>query len=108
VIPTLFLIHASRWFNLAVCAMLCVLSLTRVQFPHPVSVREQRPISLTFMALWLGSMTWLAIAQHEIAWLRIVLIVAPLWTVWQVLARAKTHSRQDVPISQVSGGGSPA
>jgi hypothetical protein len=60
-----------------------------VEFPHPVSVREQRPIALTFMFLWIGSMTWLAVAQHQITWLRIVLIVAPLWTVWQVVNRRR-------------------
>jgi phosphatidylcholine synthase len=99
VIPTLYLIDASKWFNLAVCAVLCILTLSRVNFPHPISVREQRPISLAFMFLWIGSMTWLAIAQHQITWLRIILIVSPLWTVWQVLNRVRTqnHAAVDVP-----------
>ena len=91
IIPTLFLIDANRWFNLAVCAVLCALTLSHVDFPHPVSVREQRPIALTFMFLWIGSMTWLAIAQHQITWLRIVLIIAPLWTVWQVVKRRRVE-----------------
>ena len=96
VIPTLFLIDTSKWFNLAICVVLCALTLSRVNFPHPVSVREQRPISLTFMFLWLGSMTWLAIAQRHITWLQILLIVTPMWTVWQVLNRARVQSRAHV------------
>ncbi len=104
IIPSLFLLDTSRWFNLAVCGLLCVMTLSRVHFPHPVSVREQRPIALAFMFLWIGSMIWLAIAQHRITWLRIVLIVAPLWTLWQVLNRVRTRNRSDV----VLAGGPPA
>jgi phosphatidylcholine synthase len=96
IIPSLFLLDISRWFNLAVCAGLCVLTLSRVHFPHPVSVREQRPISLAFMFLWIGSMIWLAVAQRHITWLRVVLLLAPLWTVWQVVNRARTRNRDAV------------
>jgi len=71
--------------------VLCALTLSHVDFPHPVSVREQRPVALTFMFLWIGSMTWLAVAQHQITWLRIVLIVAPMWTVWQVVKRRRVE-----------------
>ena len=39
------------------------------------------------MIIWLGSMTWLAIAQHDIRLVRFVMIVASLWTVVQVLMR---------------------
>ena len=93
IIPTLFLIDAKPSVNLVVCLIFGVLTLSRVQFPHPVSVREHRAISLTFMLAWLVSMTWLAIAQHDIPALRIVLIVAPMWTVVQVVVRASHSSR---------------
>ena len=94
IIPTLYLIHANEWFNLVVCVVFCVLTLSRVQFAHPVSVREHRAISLTFMAAWLGSMTWLAIAQHDIPALRLVLIIAPMWTIVQVIMRAHAMRRE--------------
>jgi phosphatidylcholine synthase len=99
IIPTLYLLGSNRWFNLAVCAVLCAMTLSRVHFPHPVSVREQRPITLAFMFLWLGSMTWLAIAQERITWLRVVLILAPMWTLWQVLSRAWARSQNRVPVA---------
>jgi hypothetical protein len=41
---------------------LYLLTLSRVQFAHPVSVREHRPVALAFMVGWLGTMTWLALA----------------------------------------------
>jgi phosphatidylcholine synthase len=87
IIPTLFLLHPNEWFSLVVLAALCVLTLSRVQFAHPVSVREHRPISLAFMLAWLASMTWLAIAERDVMVPRIVLIVSPMWTVFQVIRR---------------------
>ena len=87
IIPTLYLIDANGWANLAVCVVLCVLTVSRVQFPHPVSVREKRAITLPSMVLWIGSMTWLAIAQRRIWLLQLVIAVSPLWTVWMVVRR---------------------
>ena len=97
IIPTLFLIRADPWVNLAVCVIFIGLTLSRVQFAHPVSVRRHRPISLTFMLAWLGSMTWLAIAQRDIRTLRIAMIVASLWTVVQVLMRLRQSSGRQEP-----------
>jgi phosphatidylcholine synthase len=91
IIPTLFLIAASPWINLVVCVVFSVLTLSRVQFAHPVSVRENRSISLPTMLLWLAAMITLAIAQHDILVVRVVLIVAPMWTVAQVVHRFATR-----------------
>lgn len=93
IIPSLYLIRANPWLNVAICLLFCGLTLSRVQFAHPVSVREHRSVSMTFMLAWLGSMTWLAIAQRDILVVRIVLIVAPLWTVAQVLIRLTRSSK---------------
>ena len=87
IIPTLFLIRTDRWVNLVVCLLFCGLTLSRVPFPHPLSVRARRGMSLAFLTAWLGSMTWLAIAQHDVPVVRIVLIVAPLWTALLVVDR---------------------
>jgi phosphatidylcholine synthase len=104
IIPSLFLIRADPWVNFVICVIFCVLTLSRVQFAHPVSVREHRSISLTFMIAWLASMTWLAIAQHDIRSVRIVMIVASLWTVVQVLMRlarpSNSEARAAPPIAQ--------
>ena len=88
-ISALSLIRGNGWVNVSICAALCLLTLSHVNFPHPVSVRERRSISLGFMVLWLGSMLWLAIAQHDVTPVRIVLIVAPLWTMAQVVMRLR-------------------
>lgn len=87
IIPTLYLLHPNPWVTLTICVVFCGLTLSRVEFPHPVSVREERAVSLTFMAAWLASMIWLAIAQRDLIGVRIALIVAPLWTIVQVVRR---------------------
>ena len=93
IIPSLFLLGFDKWVNLAICGVFCVLQLTKLEFAHPVSVREKRPISIFFMTLWLGSMMWLAIAERDILVIQIVLMVAPLWTFWQVFDRYRTTHR---------------
>ena len=98
IIPTLFLIGASLWINLVVCAIFSVLTLSRVQFAHPVSVRENRNISLPMMVLWLAAMLTLAIAQHSILAVRVVLIAAPMWTVAQVVHRFATRPDKTRPL----------
>ena len=100
IIPSLFLIRADPWVNLIICLIFCGLTLSRVQFAHPVSVRQHRPISLTCMLVWLGCMTWLAIAQHDIRLVRLAMIVASLWTVVQVLMRLAHPSTSENPAAQ--------
>ena len=102
IIPSLFLIGANPWINLVICVVFCVLTLSRVQFAHPVSVREHRPASLAFLLAWLGSMTWLAIIQRDNTALRIVLIAAPMWTIAQVVIRFVSVSRANDNATQLS------
>ena len=98
IVPTLFLVGANRWVNAAICVALCVLTLTRVQFPHPVSVTRRRPVTLTFFALWLGSMVWLAVAQRPILAAKVILITATMWTAWQVLERSAQRNGDEGPL----------
>ena len=100
IIPTLFLLRTDPWLNLVICVAFCALTLSRVQFAHPVAVREHRRISITFMIAWLGSMIWLAIAQRDVQLVRFVLAIAPLWTVVQVLLRLRANAA-----TRKSGGG---
>ena len=95
IIPTLYLLDENQWFNVAVCLVLCLMSVTyKFEFPHTVRVVEHRLISLAAMVAWLGSMTVLAIQQENPSeWLRYVLIAAPMWTVWQVARRYVQRDR---------------
>jgi phosphatidylcholine synthase len=87
IIPTLFLIDANPWANLAICIVFCALTLSRVQFPHPLSVREQRAVTALSMIVWVGSMTVLAVAKRRIWVFQLLIGIAPLWTMWLVVRR---------------------
>jgi phosphatidylcholine synthase len=101
IIPTMFLLRANPWVTLVVCAVFVALTLSKVQFAHPVSVAEGRPAALVFMTLWLGSMLWLAIIQRDVLWLRIILGVAPMWTVFVAIRRTiyvQRHPEASLPV----------
>lgn len=87
IIPTLFLLRTSPWFNLSVCVALCGFTLSRVEFPHPLSVRAQRPISIAFLVAWVVAMVCLACTNAADDLTRVALAVAPGWTVYQVVRR---------------------
>ncbi len=102
IIPTLYLLHAEPWVSLVACWVIAGFTLSRVEFPHPVQVRERRTMSLLFMAAWLGSMAYLAstLPDHDSP-LRLLLLVAPLWTVFQVTERAwvRRHAADHQPLT---------
>ena len=79
--------------NLAICAALCVLTTMHVEFPHPVSVREKRPMSLLAMTVWIGAMVTLAIQQERQnrGLPPALLVLAPLWTAYMVIDRARRN-----------------
>src|SRR3954464_38408 len=94
IIPTLFLLNGNKWLNLSICAALCGLSMVHVEFPHPVSVREKRPMSLAAMGVWIGAMVTLAIQQDlQNRGLRALLVLAPMWTLYMVIERARNNRR---------------
>lgn len=87
IIPTLYLLGTDQWVNVGVCMLFIALTLTRIEFPHPVAVQARRPVSIAFLVVWLGAMTWLAIAQHDVILVRVALAIAPIWMMWQVVER---------------------
>ena len=97
IIPTLYLVRANQWVSLAICVGFCALTVSGVEFPHPVSVRAHRRMSLCFLAAWLGSMVWLAVAQHVVAPVRVVLVLAPMWTFVQVVRRVRARAARRSP-----------
>ena len=103
ILPSLYLLHTNHWVNLVACIGLCLLTLSRVEFPHPVAVRERRPISLALMVVWIASMTYLAATLNRSHVVRVGLVVAPVWIAWQVLSRLRHGAPADggVPTNRI-------
>jgi phosphatidylcholine synthase len=89
IIPTLFLLQPYRWLSLFICLVLCGFTVSRVEFPHPLSSQRFRIASLVFMVMWLMSMLWLAINRDDATPARVGLAVAPLWTLVMVVHRRR-------------------
>ncbi len=93
IIPSLYLLHVSPWFNLVVCLIFAGLCVSRVEFPHPVQVRERRAVSLAFLLAWVVAMVGMAaiLPDRDNAVLRFIIVTAPMWMIFQVLERAWTN-----------------
>ncbi len=57
VIPVLFLTDANHMWSLMMVVLFCGLTLSKVKFVHPVQVRENRPVTLCVVCLWMLSMS---------------------------------------------------
>ena len=99
ILPSLYLLQASRWLNLGICIVLCLLTLSRIDFPHPLAVAEHRPLSLGLMLLWIASMTYLAATKDHSHVIRIGLLVSPVWTTWQIVHRCRHGAPADAKLA---------
>jgi len=93
VVPSLYLLHTSTWVNTVVILFFCAFTLSSVNFPHPVRVRENRAVTLSVTVVWLAVMTGLTIADPRSSGVaRIVLVAAPAYFMWLVVRRAFSPS----------------
>ena len=101
IIPTLFLLETPKSVNVLVVVFLCVGSFTSFPSPHPVRVRQWRPLTLTMTALWLGALTALVIVYpREVFPLQAFLIVPMLYfVVIGVLRSRETKSAPAVLVA---------
>jgi phosphatidylcholine synthase len=91
VIPTLWLLGVPGPVAVAVLASLAALSMTDVEFAHPVQAARWRTANITFMGVWITTMVALTIANdegrlHPVA--ALLLLAGPIWTAVSTIARA--------------------
>jgi phosphatidylcholine synthase len=101
IIPTLFLLETPKSVNVLVVVFLCVGSFTSFPSPHPVRVRQWRPLTLTVTVLWLGALTGLVVVYpREVFPLQAILIVPLLYfVVIGVLRSRETKSAPTVLVA---------
>ncbi len=94
IIPTLFLLETPKSVNTLVVIFLCVATFTNFPSPHPVRVRQWRPLTLSVTVLWLAALTGLVIVYpREVLPLQAVLLVPFVYfTVIGVLRSRETKS----------------
>ena len=61
VIPTFIILDTTEIYVQIIIAMLCILSLTKMKFPHLVKVEFMRPATWTFALIYFVALTWLSV-----------------------------------------------
>lgn len=82
VAPTMLLLDTPRWVNLGIVVVLSLMSLSRVEFAHPVQVSASRSHAIPMTVLWLVALGTTAIryGKHPITKVEIaLLVVCPLY-----------------------------
>jgi|RhiMethySRZTD1v2_1073278.scaffolds.fasta_scaffold149607_2 phosphatidylcholine synthase len=101
IIPTLFLLETPKSVNVLVVVFLCVGSFTNFPSPHPVRVRQWRPLTLPVTILWLGALTGLVVVYpREMFPLQALLIVPLLYFV--VIGVLRSRETKSAPAALVA------
>lgn len=96
VVPTLWLLGSSHAVTLAVVACLSILTLSNVQFAHPVRVVQWRAWNMTAITFWVGSVLVGTIMSPGISPVVVVLIlIGPLMVASATIARKLELNRRN-------------
>ena len=91
IVPTLYLLHADKWFVTAACIVLALTQLTNVKFPHPMQVKLIRPLTVGITVVWLAVVLYMTGERPNAPLFGTLLLMAcPLYIVgvgvWRTLA----------------------
>lgn len=89
VVPTLWLLDAPHELAVTVLIGLALMSMTSIEFPHPVQVAQWRTANLASCAIWVGSIVALTVEASRPVSLQMaaVLMMGPAWMVVVAVAR---------------------
>lgn len=94
VIPTLWLLETPAPLTAIIVLVLSALSMTDVEFAHPVQAEQWRQPNLAFMSIWVLSLTLLTMwwpTTHAVT--DVVLLLGPAWTIGSTFGRWQTTRR---------------
>jgi len=97
VVPTLWLLDAPHAVSVTVLIGLSVLSMTDVQFAHPVQAEQWRQANLGFLGLWMITMFALTLEwPYRHAFGDVALLTGPAWiavsTVMRILQQRRLRT----------------
>lgn len=94
VVPTLWLTSLTGGIAVIVLVVLSLLSLTDVEFAHPVQVVRQRRAHIAFMAWWIAAVVGLTIvAPWRSLATDVLLLFGPAWVATTTLLREQERRR---------------
>ncbi len=92
VVPTLWLLDAPQGVAVAVLLGLSLLSMTDVQFAHPVQAEQWRRANIGFLGIWMTTMFALTLEwpyRHTIG--NIALMTGPAWIALSTVMRIRSQ-----------------
>lgn len=95
VVPTLWLLGAPGWVAVVTIVGLSLLSMSDVEFAHPVQARQWRRQNIAFMAVWVTTMVVLTVVdgdRHVVT--SVLLLAGPAWVTTSTVLR---HLERRVP-----------
>lgn len=95
VVPTLWLLSTPRPVAAIVCIGLAALSMTDVEFAHPVQATQWRRPNIAFISIWVTTMTMLTLAWPDRnPFTDVVLLMGPAWTMGSTIMRWREGRQQ--------------
>jgi phosphatidylcholine synthase len=94
VIPTLWLLEAPHAVSVVVVLALSVLSMTDVEFAHPVQAEQWRRANVAFLGIWMTTMFALTLEwpyRHRIG--DVALLAGPAWIAVSTVMRIRSQRR---------------
>lgn len=90
VVPTLWLLHSPGEVSVIVLVGLSLLTMSDVEFAHPVQVIRRRPATITFTMVWIGAIVVFTLldSPQPTVLMSAVLLAGPLWNFRLSLGRA--------------------
>ena len=90
IVPTLWLLHSPEDITVMALVGLSVLSMSDVEFPHPVQVVRLRRATISITTIWIGTIVVLTLLDAPSPNLLTVslLLLGPLWNGFLAVSRA--------------------
>lgn len=96
VVPTLWIMGGNTITNVAVIVVLSVLTLSRVEFAHPVRTSQWRRTHLVAMLAWIVAVVIALVMDEDVAFpVQLALMVGPVVILSLVMFRALGHASDD-------------
>jgi phosphatidylcholine synthase len=101
IVPTLYLLHTTRWLAAAACVFLALTQLTNIKFLHPMQVKLLRPFTVGVTVLWLAAVLFMIQRRPDAPIVGTLLLIAcPCYIVgvgvWRTVSPARALRAQGI------------
>lgn len=94
VVPTLWLLDAGTSVNISVTLLLSVLTLSNIEFAHPIKVERFRKVNVIAMTVWVVAILTMSFQTSDVNFIeKLILFIGPLAVIGITADRAVQQNR---------------